>query len=63
MAGAVIGFFIVLAIVAGALLLAGAAPGAALGVGALVALVGGPGFGTMFGATWHVHRTGENSRD
>jgi hypothetical protein len=58
-AGAAIGFFVILAIVCSALLVAGAAPVTAVGVGVFVAAFGGPGFGTMFGANWYVHRFGE----
>ena len=58
-AGAVIGFFVVCTIVGAALLLAGAAVGTALGVGVFVAAFGGPGFGTMFGSNWYVHRHGD----
>jgi hypothetical protein len=58
--GATIGFFVILAIVAAALMLAGTPVAGALGTGALVALVGGPGFGTMFGATYYVHRAGDH---
>jgi hypothetical protein len=58
-AGAAIGFFIVFAIVATALFLAGAAGGTTLVVAAFVAAFGGPGFGTMFGANFYVHRNGD----
>jgi len=58
-AGAVIGFFAVFAIVCAALLVAGAAVSTTLGVGLFVAAFGGPGFGTMFGANWYVHRNGD----
>jgi hypothetical protein len=57
--GAAIGFVVILAIVSAALLIAGSAPVTALGVGVFVASFGGPGFGTMFGANWYVHRFGE----
>jgi hypothetical protein len=42
-----------------ALLVAGAALTTTLGVGLFVAAFGGPGFGTMFGANWYVHRHGD----
>jgi flagellar motor component MotA len=57
--GAVIGFVVIFAIVCTALLIAGSALTTALGFSAFVALFGGPGFGTMFGANWYVHRSGE----
>lgn len=57
--GAAIGFVVILVIVAAALLIAGSAPATALGVAVFVAAFGGPGFGTMFGANWYVHRFGE----
>jgi hypothetical protein len=59
-AGAAIGFFVVFSIVCVALLLAGAAVGTAFGFGVFVAAFGGPGFGTMFGANWYVHRNGDS---
>ena len=46
------------AIVCTALLMAGSAVATALWVSAFVAVFGGPGFGTMFGANWYVHRSG-----
>ena len=58
-AGAAIGFVVIFTIVCAALLLAGAAIGPTLGVGLFVAAFGGPGFGTMFGANWYVHRNGD----
>ena len=58
-AGAAIGFVVIYAIVCSALLVGGASVGTALGVSLFVAAFGGPGFGTMFGANWHVHRAGE----
>jgi hypothetical protein len=58
-AGAAIGFFVVFAIVSTALLLAGATVGTTLGIGAFVAVFGGPGFGTMFGANLYIHRNGD----
>jgi hypothetical protein len=58
-AGATIGFVAVFAIVCVALLVAGAALTTTLGVGLFVAAFGGPGFGTMFGANWYVHRHGD----
>ncbi|HYH49843.1 MAG TPA: hypothetical protein VEG38_09880 [Acidimicrobiia bacterium] len=58
-AGAVIGFIVVFTIVSAALLIAGAVPAIAFGSAAFVAAFGGLGFGTMFGANWHVHRSGE----
>jgi hypothetical protein len=58
-AGAAIGFAVIFAIMCTALLVAGCSLRAALGVSVFVAGFGGPGFGTMFGANWHVHRSGE----
>jgi hypothetical protein len=58
--GAAIGFVVVFSIVCAALLLAGAGVGLTLGVGVFVAMFGGPGFGTMFGANWYVHRNGDS---
>ncbi len=58
-AGAAIGFVVIFTIVSAALLLAGAGLAPALGVALFVAAFGGPGFGTMFGANWHVHRNGD----
>ena len=58
-AGALIGFVVVFAIVVTTLLIAGTPLLTALGFAAFVAGFGGPGFGTMFGANWHVHRSGE----
>jgi hypothetical protein len=57
--GAVIGFVVIFAIVAGVLLLAGTTVVTALGFALFVAGFGGLGFGTMFGANWYVHRSGE----
>jgi len=57
--GAVIGFVTIFAIMCTALLIAGAALTTTLGIAAFVAAFGGPGFGTMFGANWYVHRSGE----
>ena len=58
-AGALIGFVVIFAIMCAALLIAGSALWTTLGVSAFVAGFGGPGFGTMFGANWYVHRSGE----
>jgi hypothetical protein len=58
-AGAAIGFVVIFTIVCAALLLAGTGLTTALGMGLFVAAFGGPGFGTMFGANWHVHRNGD----
>jgi hypothetical protein len=58
-AGAAIGFVVIFAIMCTALLIAGSTLGAALGISVFVAGFGGPGFGTMFGANWYVHRSGE----
>jgi hypothetical protein len=58
-AGAVIGFVVIFAIVGSALLLAGSNLATALGFAAFVAGFGGPGFGTMFGVSWYVHRSGD----
>jgi hypothetical protein len=57
--GAAAGFLVVVPIVALMLLVAGAGPRSALGVGVYVALWGGPGFGAMFGAVRHVSRSGD----
>lgn len=59
-AGALIGFAVIFAIVAAALLIAGSGLVSAVGVALFVAAFGGPGFGTMFGANWHVHRHGDS---
>ena len=59
-AGAAIGFVVIFTIVSAALLLAGAGLGPALVVALFVAAFGGPGFGTMFGANWYVHRNGDS---
>jgi hypothetical protein len=58
-AGAGIGFVVIFAIVCAAMLIAGSALGRTLGFAAFVAAFGGPGFGTMFGMNWYVHRSGE----
>ena len=58
-AGAVIGFFVIFTLVCAVMLMAGAAVWSTLSFAAFVALFGGPGFGTMFGANWYVHRSGE----
>jgi hypothetical protein len=58
-AGAVTGFLVIFAIVSTALLIAGAGTTTSLGFALFVAAFGGPGFGTMFGANWYVHRFGE----
>ena len=42
------------------MLLAGAGVGIALGIGFFVAVFGGPGFGTMFGANYYIHRNGDS---
>lgn len=60
-AGAAIGFVVIFTIVSAALLLAGSGLAPALGVALFVAAFGGPGFGTMFGANWHVHRHGDST--
>jgi hypothetical protein len=49
-AGACVGFLVVLTLVGGIVLAAGAGVVSALGVGAFVALWGGPGWGGMVGA-------------
>ena len=59
-AGAAIGFVVIVSIVFVAMLLAGAGAGISLGVAVFVAAFGGPGFGTMFGANWYVHRNGDS---
>ncbi|MCA1842995.1 MAG: hypothetical protein LC792_07345 [Actinobacteria bacterium] len=58
-AGAMIGFVVIFAIVCTLLLMAGASLAIALGFATFVAAFGGLGFGTMFGANWYVHRAGE----
>ena len=58
-AAAAIGFVVIFAIMCAALLIAGSALGTTLVASAFVAGFGGPGFGTMFGANWYVHRFGE----
>lgn len=60
-AGSAIGFVVIFTIVSAALLLAGAALAPSLGVALFVAAFGGPGFGTMFGANWYVHRNGDST--
>ena len=57
--GAVIGFVVIFSIVCTALLIGGSSTGTAFGMAAFVAGFGGPGFGTMFGANWYVHKAGE----
>ncbi len=59
-AGAGIGFVVIFAIVCAALLISGTAVGTALTFAVFVAAFGGPGFGTMFGANWYVHRSGDH---
>jgi len=59
--GAVIGFAVIFAIVCVAMLLAGASVVTTLGMSLFVAAFGGPGFGTMFGANWYVHRHGDST--
>jgi hypothetical protein len=59
-AGSAIGFVVIFTIIGVAMLLAGAGMGIALGVGFFVAAFGGPGFGTMFGANYYVHRNGDS---
>jgi hypothetical protein len=56
--GAVIGCLVVLTIVTGIALAAGAGVVSALGVGAFAALWGGPGWGGMIGAVRHADRVG-----
>ena len=60
--GAIIGYFAVLTIVAGIVLLAGAGLGVALAVGAYVAIWGGPGWGGMIGAQRYADRIAEEGR-
>ncbi|HEV3363220.1 MAG TPA: hypothetical protein VG795_03605 [Acidimicrobiia bacterium] len=57
--GAAIGFVVVFGLVCAVLLIAGAAPGIALGAATFVGAFGGLGFGTMFATNWYVHRSGE----
>ena len=57
--GAVIGFVVIFAIVCSVLLIAGTTPVTAVAIALFVAAFGGLGFGTMFGANWYVHRSGE----
>jgi hypothetical protein len=58
--GAVIGYFVVLTIVTGIALAAGAGVVSALAVGAFAALWGGPGWGGMIGAVRHADRVGDD---
>ena len=58
--GAVIGYFVVLTIVTGIALAAGAGVVSALGVGAFAALWGGPGWGGMIGAVRHADRVSDD---
>ena len=58
--GAVIGYFVVLTIVTGIALAAGAGVVSALGVGAFAALWGGPGWGGMIGAVRYADRVGDD---
>jgi hypothetical protein len=60
--GAVIGYFVVLAIVGGIVLAAGAGPGVAVAVGAYVAIWGGPGWGGMIGAQRYADRIAADER-
>jgi hypothetical protein len=60
--GAIIGFVVVLTIVSGIALAAGAGLGSALGVGAFAALWGGPGWGGMVGAVRCADRIADEER-
>jgi len=60
--GAVVGYVVALAIVATILTVAGAGLGPALGVGAYVAIWGGPGFGGMVNAQRHADRIAADER-
>jgi hypothetical protein len=60
--GAVIGFIVVLAIVGGIALVAGAGMVSALGVGAFAAVWGGPGWGGMVGAVRYADRIADDER-
>ena len=61
--GAAIGYFVVLAIVTGIVLIAGAGLGAALAVGAYAAIWGGPGWGGMIAAQRHADRVADAERN
>lgn len=61
--GTLVGFVVVLTIVGGIALSAGAGVMGALGVGAFVALWGGPGWGGMVGAVRYADRIAENERN
>ncbi|MDQ3946923.1 MAG: hypothetical protein M3357_17565 [Actinomycetota bacterium] len=60
--GALIGYFVVLAVVSGIVLATGAGLGVALAVGAYVAIWGGPGWGGMIGAQRYADRIADDER-
>ena len=60
--GALLGFVLVLAIVTGIALAAGAGAVSALAVGAFAALWGGPGWGGMVGAVRYADRIDDGER-
>ncbi|MGH9042577.1 MAG: hypothetical protein ACRDZ3_20375 [Acidimicrobiia bacterium] len=60
--GALVGFVVVLTLVSGIALAAGAGLIGALGVGAFAALWGGPGWGGMVGAVRHADRIADDER-
>jgi hypothetical protein len=60
--GTLVGFVVVLAIVTGIALAAGAGVIGALGVGAFAALWGGPGWGGMVGAVRYADRIADDER-
>jgi hypothetical protein len=60
--GAVIGYVVVLTIVSGIVLIAGAGLDVALAVGAYAAMWGGPGWGGMIGAQRYADQIAEAER-
>ena len=60
--GAVMGYFVVVVLVGGIVLLAGAGVGMALAVGAFVGIWGGPGWGGMVAAQRQADRMADEER-